>query len=63
MAEGSGLGLTMVQTVARQSGAILEFTSLDGAAGGWRFEVSLHFPEVVATAAGGAGRPGTSGGG
>lgn len=63
VAEGSGLGLTMVQTVARQSGAILEFTSLDGVAGGWRFEVSLYFPEAVQTAEAGAARQGPTGGG
>jgi two-component system OmpR family sensor kinase len=45
LAEGSGLGLTMVQTVARQSGASLAFRSLDGEPQGWRFEVSLEFPE------------------
>lgn len=42
VAEGSGLGLTMVQTVARQSGANLAFTALAGPV--WRFEVSLTFP-------------------
>jgi two-component system OmpR family sensor kinase len=44
VAEGSGLGLTMVQTVARQSGALLAFTTLDAGAAPWRFEVSLVFP-------------------
>ncbi|MGY0196374.1 sensor histidine kinase [Leptothrix sp. BB-4] len=46
-AEGSGLGLTMVQTVARQSGATLAFTTLDGTDPVWRFEVSLNFPVQV----------------
>jgi two-component system, OmpR family, sensor kinase len=49
MAEGSGLGLTMVQTIARQSGATLRFAALDDKVGGWRFEVSMHFPESVNT--------------
>lgn len=42
VAEGSGLGLTMVQTVARQSGATLTFKALDDPP--WRFEVGLTFP-------------------
>ncbi|MDP4301893.1 sensor histidine kinase [Leptothrix discophora] len=46
VAEGSGLGLTMVQTVARQSGAVLRFTPLSGP--DWRFEVSLSFPVAIA---------------
>ncbi len=53
VAEGSGLGLTMVQTVARQSGATLAFTTLAGP--DWHFEVSLTFPQAAESAEPSAG--------
>jgi two-component system OmpR family sensor kinase len=56
VAEGSGLGLAMVQTVARQSGAQLVLRSLDESEGEWRFEVSLVFaPGTAAQPAATAG--------
>jgi two-component system, OmpR family, sensor kinase len=52
VAEGSGLGLTMVQTVARQSGAALQFQAINPPDGEWRYEVCLTFaskPEPAPT--------------
>ncbi|EWS61814.1 Osmolarity sensor protein EnvZ [Methylibium sp. T29-B] len=42
-AEGSGLGLAMVETIARQSGAQLELRS--PVAGGHGFEATLRFAD------------------